>query len=139
MLVLTNAQMRAADRYTIEEKGVSSLTLMESAGRALAIEAEKLAEDGKILCVCGGGNNGGDGFVCVRHMTRAGRMPTPEVLCMAEKFSEDCERNRQAWKEMGGVCMTELPQKRYARIIDCLFGTGFHGKLTGKEKCSSNG
>lgn len=134
MLVLTNAQMRAADKYTIEEKGVSSLTLMESAGRALAIEAEKLAEDGKILCVCGGGNNGGDGFVCVRHMTRAGRMPTPEVLCMAEKFSEDCERNRQAWKEMGGVCMTELPQKRYALIIDCLFGTGFHGKLTGKEK-----
>ena len=34
--VLTNAQMRAADKYTIEEKGVSSLILMERAGEALA-------------------------------------------------------------------------------------------------------
>ncbi|MBP3434629.1 MAG: bifunctional ADP-dependent NAD(P)H-hydrate dehydratase/NAD(P)H-hydrate epimerase, partial [Clostridia bacterium] len=65
--VLTNEQMRTADKYTIEELGVPSLELMERAGRALAREAEDmLALGGKkirerVLCVCGGGNNGGDG------------------------------------------------------------------------------
>ena len=72
--VLTNAQMRAADKYTIEEMGEPSLALMERAGIALADEAEELAPRGKIVCVCGVGNNGGDGFVCARQLLkRTGR------------------------------------------------------------------
>ena len=63
--VLTNAQMRAADEYTIHTLGVPAAELMERAGRALADEAERLLDlRGKrirerVLCVCGGGNNGG--------------------------------------------------------------------------------
>ena len=34
--VLTCAQMRAADKYTIEDLGVPSETLMERAGAAIA-------------------------------------------------------------------------------------------------------
>ena len=79
--VLTNSQMRAADKYTIEEKGVPSLVLMERAGEALAKEGVLLAPSGDILCVCGGGNNGGDGFVCARLLKEAGR--TVEVVCLA--------------------------------------------------------
>ena len=62
--VLTNAQMRAADGFTINELKVPSLTLMERAGAALAAEAERMCPaGGDVLCVCGGGNNGG---VCLR-------------------------------------------------------------------------
>ena len=39
--ILTCAQMRAADKYTIEELGVPSLTLMERAGEAIADRAER--------------------------------------------------------------------------------------------------
>ena len=42
--VLTCAQMRAADKYTIETLGVPSAELMERAGAAIAEEAEKLLE-----------------------------------------------------------------------------------------------
>ena len=42
--VLTNAQMRAADGFTINELKVPSLTLMERAGAALAAEAERPAD-----------------------------------------------------------------------------------------------
>ena len=60
--VLTCAQMRAADKYTIETLGVPSAELMERAGAAIAEEAEKLLRETggrRVLAVCGGGNNGG--------------------------------------------------------------------------------
>ena len=96
MRILTNAQMRAADKYTIEEKGIPSLTLMERAGAALAAEAEKLAPKGDILCLCGGGNNGGDGFVCARLLKEKGR--DVEVVCFADRFSCDCTANMKKWQ-----------------------------------------
>ena len=130
--VLTNKQMRAADKYTIEEKKIPSLLLMERAGEALAKEVTLLAPSGDILCVCGGGNNGGDGFVCARLLKEVGR--AVEVVCLTEKFSNDCAINKRKWQEMEGVCLAEIPQKEYALMVDCLFGTGFHGALDGAEK-----
>ncbi len=63
--VLSNSQMRAADEYTVKEKGISTKTLMRRAGLAVADEISKLdgAMDKSILVVCGNGNNGGDGLV----------------------------------------------------------------------------
>lgn len=130
--VLTNAQMREADRYTIEEKGVASLVLMERAGEALAKESVFIAPSGNILCVCGGGNNGGDGFVCARFLKAWGR--AVDVVCIAEKLSRECACNQRKWQETGGACFTEIPQKKYSLVVDCLFGTGFHGSLAGAEK-----
>lgn len=72
MYLLTNAQMRIADAYTMKEKGVPSLLLMERAGIALAETAMEMSE-GKIVCLCGGGNNGGDGFVCARVLKGSGK------------------------------------------------------------------
>ncbi|MBQ9714161.1 MAG: NAD(P)H-hydrate dehydratase [Clostridia bacterium] len=131
MYVLTNEEMREADRYTIERLGVPSLTLMERAGIALADEAEKLALNGRILCVCGGGNNGGDGFVCARVLK--GRGWDVEVLFYAEKISEDCRVNIEKWRACGGVTKAELPTEKYQLIVDCLYGTGFRGGLYGRD------
>lgn len=129
--LLTNEQMRAADHYTINVLGTPSLTLMERAGEALAKEAEKLSQAGALLCVCGGGNNGGDGFVCARILQTRGY--EVDVLFFAEKLSNDCEHNRARWTEIGGKTYTKFPEKDYAVIVDCLFGTGFHGGLQGEN------
>ena len=129
--VLTNAQMREADEYTIRELGVPALELMERAGTALADEAERLAPTGKILCVCGGGNNGGDGFVCARILSERGRMV--DAVCSAEKFSPDCLTNKERWTARGAKIFTELPDADYALAVDCLFGTGFHGGLNAQD------
>ena len=131
-LVLTSTQMRAAEKYTIEGMGVSSLLLMERAGRALAKECVRLAPAGDILCVCGGGNNGGDGFVCARLLKAKGR--AVDVVCLAKKFSPDCTVNMEKWTGAGGICFTEIPEKKYALVVDCLFGTGFHGSLENENK-----
>src|SRR6185295_5494896 len=75
MRVLNTAQMRDADRRTIEEIGIPSLVLMENAGRqtVAAIEAmySDLAER-QVGVLCGRGNNGGDGFVVARTLTQRG-------------------------------------------------------------------
>ena len=129
--LLDNAQMREADEYTIRELGVPALELMERAGTALADEAERLAPTGKILCVCGGGNNGGDGFVCARILSERGRMV--DAVCSAEKFSPDCLTNKERWTASGAKIFTELPDADYALAVDCLFGTGFHGGLNAQD------
>ena len=133
MYVLTNKQMREADGYTIEKQGVPSLTLMERAGSALADEAERLAPVGKILCMCGGGNNGGDGFVCARILKGRGRVVM--TACFAEKFSNDCLVNKEKWTACGGEILSAFSGAgAYALIVDCLFGTGLRGGLDGENE-----
>ena len=131
MYLLTNTQMRAADAYTITEKGVPSLLLMERAGVALAEAAMELAPEGKMVCLCGGGNNGGDGFVCARVLKGNGR--DVAVVCTAENFSGDCRVNMEKWTAAGGELLSDFPEG-CALIVDCLYGTGFHGVLSGEDE-----
>lgn len=67
--------MREADRRAIEELGIPGFTLMEVAGRAVAEEAMFMLDEedpGITICLCGKGNNGGDGFVAARVLHQAG-------------------------------------------------------------------
>ena len=121
--VLTNEQMREADLFTIETLGVPALELMERAGIALKEQAIKLAPTGKILIVCGGGNNGGDGFVCGRHLLLAGR--ETDAVFFAEKRTHECALNLSEFMMNNGRIYDSIPDGDYALVIDCLFGTGY--------------
>src|SRR4026208_88910 len=75
MRILNAAQMRDADRHTIEEIGIPSLVLMENAGRQVVARIEAAYEsnlDGRVAVLCGRGNNGGDGFVVARTLLQRG-------------------------------------------------------------------
>ena len=128
--LLDNAQMREADEYTIKTLGVPSLVLMERAGEALADRVQALAPQGEILCVCGGGNNGGDGFVCARLLY--GRGYKVSTVCVGENKSAERAKNYQKYLTLCGEVLSEFPQKKYAVVVDCLLGTGFTGELRAK-------
>jgi ADP-dependent NAD(P)H-hydrate dehydratase / NAD(P)H-hydrate epimerase len=83
MKIVSAAEMRAIDRATSERFGVPSLTLMENAGAAVAQQVTAFYGDGKIIAVCGKGNNGGDGFVAARLLHLAGRKV--EVILLADQ------------------------------------------------------
>src|SRR6202012_5583093 len=73
MKILTADEMRTADRVTTERFGISSLELMEHAGRAVArFILRELPQRRHIVVLCGKGNNGGDGLVAARHLAEAG-------------------------------------------------------------------
>ncbi|MBQ8319269.1 MAG: NAD(P)H-hydrate dehydratase [Clostridia bacterium] len=121
--LLTTKQMREADAFTIERLGVPSLELMERAGEALFQLAKELSPKGKILLVCGGGNNGGDGYCCGRKLLNAGR--TVDAYPFGAKQTEDCQINRAEFEINGGKILKEMPDGGYSLVIDCLFGTGY--------------
>ena len=70
--VVTAAEMRALDKATIDEIGIPGVTLMETAGRAVAAAAAEMVDFGHVAVVCGPGNNGGDGFVAARVLREMG-------------------------------------------------------------------
>jgi NAD(P)H-hydrate epimerase len=75
MRVLNTAQMREADRRTIEDIGIPSLVLMENAGRQAVAAIEAIHGDlleQQVAVLCGRGNNGGDGFVVARTLAQRG-------------------------------------------------------------------
>ena len=91
--LLDAEQMRAIDRWAIDEQGVPSLDLMERAGAGVPRRSSELVPDGPVAVVCGKGNNGGDGLVVARLLREAGRPVT--VLCTAplEELSGDAAAN----------------------------------------------
>ena len=90
--LLSVAQMRAADEYTINTLGVPSKELMQRAGQAIAEEVAKVASGGDVLVVCGAGNNGGDGYVCAQQLLRRGFRV--KVYPVGGRPSEECEREK---------------------------------------------
>ncbi len=127
--IYTVAQMREADTYTIRTLGVPAQSLMERAGLALAECVEEMSAHGEVICVCGSGNNGGDGYVCAKVLAERGG----EVVCVAvgEGKSAEARLMQSQCAEAGVRIQTEFPERGFAVVVDCLLGTGFHGEPQG--------
>jgi NAD(P)H-hydrate epimerase len=131
--VLDAGEMREADRATIEDFGVPGAVLMENAGSAAARQiAARYSKAGRVVVLCGRGNNGGDGFVIARRL----RDRAPVVLLFARRAAVvgDAARHLRAC-EKSGVEVREVVSPRDWRrerpavleaqlVVDALLGTG---------------
>ena len=162
--LVTAGEMAAIDHAAIS-RGIPSLTLMERAGKESArviiawwrgVTAAKTGPirrrpatgarppRGRVIVLAGPGNNGGDGFVCARHLKAAGF--TVRILVAAEErsLSEDaatnhaiCERERmpvtflpdpRAW---GPASEAAFAAHEAMFLVDALLGTGSKGPPRG--------
>src|SRR5271166_112522 len=90
MKIVSAAEMREIDRATSERLGVTSLTLMENAGTAVAhFVLNDYPQAQRIGILCGKGNNGGDGFVVARKLAEAGRAVRVLLLSDPEELRGD--------------------------------------------------
>ena len=70
--IVTAAQMKEIERAG-DAHGLPYLQMMENAGLAAYAELQKqFSHPGRLLVVCGKGNNGGDGFVIARAAAKEG-------------------------------------------------------------------
>ena len=125
--LFTAEEMRAADRFAIEDRGVSSLTLMEHAGAGLARAVAGVAPDGPVRVVVGGGHNGADGLVAARVLREWGR--DVDVLAVVPP-SELRGDPRIALERLQGpppVLFAPAALADAAVVVDAMLGTGFEG------------
>jgi ADP-dependent NAD(P)H-hydrate dehydratase / NAD(P)H-hydrate epimerase len=125
-----SAEMREIDRTAIAAFGIPSLALLERAGRAVADAAEALAEPrGSVVIVCGGGNNGGDGYVAARALRAAGRDVRVVALVPAERLQGDARIVRDV-AQRAGVPIDDAGELVVFEagpgdvVVDALLGTG---------------
>ncbi|MEO8840836.1 MAG: NAD(P)H-hydrate dehydratase [Kofleriaceae bacterium] len=139
--VVTASEMRALDRATIEDIGLPALTLMETAGRAVAEVALAMVGVAQVAVVCGPGNNGGDGFVAARVLRAAGCDATAYLAAPRAKLTGDAALHLQILERSGGVMrMIDTPAALAelaaaiagaALTVDALFGIGLARAIEG--------
>ena len=138
--LLTAAQMKAADAYTIAAKPISSVDLMESAAEAFvaAFLREDISKEKAIAVFCGKGNNGGDGLAIARLLLNKGYKNLEVfVLNLFPKESPDFLANLWRLKEVS-VGITELTEPEQISglkadiLIDAILGSGLNKPLEGK-------
>lgn len=73
MKILTGAQIRELDKYTIEHEPISSVDLMERSAKAITNAiCERWAQSTPIVVFAGPGNNGGDALAMSRLLAEKG-------------------------------------------------------------------
>ncbi len=144
MRVLNAAQMRDADRQTIDEIGIPSMVLMENAGRQVVAALEAAYDDlsdRSVAVLCGPGNNGGDGFVVARTLHQRGVDVSVFVIATMAAIKGDARLNIEILGRLG-LTVVEISDEQAwdlhfseisqcELIIDAIFGTGLKSPLAG--------
>lgn len=128
----TGSWMQKADAHTIQEIGIPSEVLMERAAlKTIEWMEERHIACGKILIVCGSGNNGGDGFAIARLLHQKNCSVTVVFAGRESSMSRECRLQAAIAKNLGISIVTELPEKEYNVIIDAIFGVGLSREVRG--------
>lgn len=140
MKILTGAQIRELDQYTIDHEPIASIDLMERAARAITASINKrFSSMTPIVVFAGPGNNGGDALAVARMLSEKGYSVDVYLFNIHDDLSEDCEKNRNRLSSEGLVRgFTEVtsnfdPPKltKDTVVIDGIFGSGLNKPLTG--------
>lgn len=121
-------EQRALDEWAIGERGIPSLELMERAGTGLAGLAGELAPAGRIVVVCGKGNNGGDGLVAARRLRELGRDVEVLLLGAVEELRGDAKVNAERLPGSSPTSFGSAALGGAAAVVDAILGTGFSGE-----------
>jgi len=111
--------------------GVPTEVLMENAGWALAQEITSRFGSGlRIAILCGKGNNGGDGFVAARALTKSNRVRVFLALPSSEISTPEARINFEKVEELHKVYAGE-DLTGYDVLVDALLGVGSRGEPKG--------
>lgn len=144
--LLSASQIREADAYTIKNKPISSIDLMESASLAFVkvFQQEVSDPDTSISIYCGTGNNGGDGLAIARLLKQENYTHVSvRIFRLSDRESPDFRTNLERLYHTG-ISIKEIntgdefPEENAAVIIDALIGSGLNKAIEGPLKLLIN-
>ena len=136
-------EMRNLDRRATEEFGITQDLLMENAGQAVyfVILKEFGIKNKKFVIFCGGGNNGGDGFVVARKIYSNGGEVKIFLLGDETKFTGAAEKNFEIVSKMpieiskvSSIDSIKSAVLNSDAVVDAIFGTGLDREVGGIYK-----
>jgi len=143
MRLLTGKEMAGVDHVAINDYNIPGILLMENAGAAAAryIRRHLPPEGGRVSIFCGSGNNGGDGFVIARHLHNTGSAVRIFLLGDQARLKGDALINWQLTRTLNieyyplageaDLRFLKLSLLNCDLLVDAVFGTGFHGQISG--------
>jgi hydroxyethylthiazole kinase-like uncharacterized protein yjeF len=139
--ILSAKNQRDLDAYTIENKPITSVNLMERAVlKCFEWILENFDSKKSFSILCGPGNNGGDGLVLARHLNEANFKVDCFIVAFSKNFSEDFEVNKKRLESVGVEPIILEDEKDLDKIlpneiiIDAIFGTGLSRPTEGLAK-----
>ncbi|WQT46335.1 NAD(P)H-hydrate dehydratase [Helicobacter pylori] len=123
-------KVNVLDKRVLEKFNLSEDILMENAAMALERAVLQNASLGaKVIILCGGGDNGGDGYALARRLV--GRFKTL-VFEMKPAKSPMCQLQKERAKKVGVVIKAWEEKNEDSEcdvLIDCVVGSNFKGEL----------
>lgn len=137
--MLTAAQLKAWDEYTIQKEPISSLSLMERAAAAcVKWILDHYPSNNQFSIFCGKGNNGGDGLAIARILAEKGKLIQVHVLEFGFRGTDDFQTNLSRLHQYPQIQIQFIqsiehihPVPNEALVIDALFGVGLNRGLEG--------
>ncbi|MBI9105194.1 MAG: NAD(P)H-hydrate dehydratase [Spirochaetales bacterium] len=137
MTIASSCRMKEIDRRTIEEYGFSDIILMENAGIRILELGWKLTgftKNTQLVCLAGGGNNGGDALVIARQLYSQGYKRI-NIIKVSEKGSAAQKTHLNICRNLG-IQIIDFPDGEAGEVIqnaeiifDGIAGTGISGAL----------
>jgi NAD(P)H-hydrate epimerase len=135
---LTRSEVRDIDRTAMEELGIPGLLLMENAARGATELLKARNPVGRIVILCGPGNNGGDGMAIARLLAAEGTGAETWLVPAGKSLSADAAANLAILQNSKVPVFDFDEQTLQSRllelnhddwIVDALLGTGMTGEI----------
>ncbi len=142
---ITPSEMKRVESRVMQETSITGEALMQNAAAhvARAVRRRAAGRAGQVVCLCGTGNNGGDGLAAMRMLAQED--PAFRGVCwllpgrLSADAQRELERLREAVEDRVAVRRAEdglaLPQEA-ACAVDALFGTGLSRPLEGAARAA---
>ena len=139
MKILSTEQVRAWDKYTIDNEPISSFDLMERAALAFTYWFTSIYDSEKnVFVFCGTGNNGGDGLAIARLLHQRFFNVQVFICKISKNETEDFKQNLEILPHRAEILREYIiqgdtfpPIPKDTIIIDAMLGSGLTRPVEG--------
>ncbi len=126
--IVSARRMREIENYNFNALKKSSREIMFKAGEQAAQYIFSKYSPASALCVCGSGNNGGDGFVCAGELSKIGCETRVFFIGDVNELKEDARFFYEQIKHL----ITQVPSFCDV-VVDAIFGIGLNRNIGGAQ------